>query len=110
VAAKGSEGLLMRAEPLLAAEEISRRMVDVQVVDGALLLDADPAWAGAINTVLIMKGIRVNELRPVSDIPLPEEDRSPRSARPRSDVPVMQVHRLPSCAIIYLPERDESGE
>ena len=111
MAAKGSEGLLVRAEPLGAAEEISRRMVDVQVVDGgALLLDADPEWAGAINTVLITKGIRVNELRPVSEIPLPEEDGSPRSARPRSDRPVMQVHRLPACAIIYLPERDESGE
>jgi hypothetical protein len=106
VAANGSEGLLVRAEPLGAAENISRRMVDVQVVDGgALLLAADPTWAGAINTVLIKKGVRVNELRPVSDIPLPEEDKYPRSARPRSDMPVMQVHRLPACAIIYLWER-----
>jgi hypothetical protein len=57
------EGLLVRAEPLGLAEEVSRRMVDVvRVVDGALLLDADPAWAGAINTVLIMKGVRVSEL------------------------------------------------
>ncbi len=37
-------------------------MVDVRVVDGALLLDADPAWAGAINTVLVTKGVRVSEL------------------------------------------------
>jgi hypothetical protein len=58
------EGLLVRAEPLGLAEEISHRMVDVvRVVDGALLLDADPAWAGAINTVLVKKGVRVNELR-----------------------------------------------
>ncbi len=57
-----SEGLLMRAEPLARAEELSRRMVEVRVVDGALLLDADPAWAGAINTVLVTKGVRVSEL------------------------------------------------
>ena len=34
----------------------------VRVADGALLLDADPAWAGAINTVLVTKGVRVSEL------------------------------------------------
>jgi hypothetical protein len=57
------EGLLVRAEPLGLAEEISNRMVEVvRVVDGALLLDADPAWAGAINTVLVKKGVRVSEL------------------------------------------------
>jgi hypothetical protein len=63
----GSEGLLLvRAEPLTLAEQISHRMVDVvRVVDGALLLDADPAWAGAINTVLVKKGARVSELRHV---------------------------------------------
>jgi len=60
----GEEGLLVKAEPLGLAEEISQRMVDVvRVVDGALLLDADPAWAGAINTVLLEKGVRVRELR-----------------------------------------------
>jgi hypothetical protein len=37
-------------------------MVDVQLVDGALLLDADPAWAGVINTVLVKRGVRVSEL------------------------------------------------
>jgi hypothetical protein len=59
-----SEGLLVRAEPLGLAEELSRRMVDVvRIVDDALLLDADPTWAGAINTVLVMKGVRVSELR-----------------------------------------------
>jgi hypothetical protein len=58
------EGLLVRAEPLGQAEEISQRMVDVvRVVNGALLLDADLAWAGAINTVLVKKGVRVSELR-----------------------------------------------
>ncbi len=58
------EGLLVRAEPLEWAEEISQRMVDVvRVEDGALLLEADPGWAAAINTVLVAKGVRVNELR-----------------------------------------------
>jgi len=57
------EGLLVRAEPLQWAEEISQRMVDVvRVEDGALLLQVDPEWAGAINTVLVKKGVRVNEL------------------------------------------------
>jgi hypothetical protein len=57
------EILLVRAEPLELAEDISRRMVDeVQVVNGVLLLDADLAWAGAINTVLVKKGVRVSEL------------------------------------------------
>jgi hypothetical protein len=58
------EGLLVRAEPLEWAEEISQRMVDVvRVEDGALHLEADPQWAGAINTVLVAKGVRVDELR-----------------------------------------------
>jgi hypothetical protein len=58
------EGLQVRAEPLGLAEEISHRMVDVvRIEDGALLLKADPEWAGAINTVLVSKGVRVDELR-----------------------------------------------
>jgi hypothetical protein len=58
------EGLLVRAEPLQWAQEISQRMVDVvSIVDGALLLEADPAWAGEINAVLVKKGVRVSELR-----------------------------------------------
>jgi hypothetical protein len=58
------EGLLVRAEPLKWAEEISHRMVDVvRLEDGTLLLKVDPKWAGAINTVLVKKGVRVNELR-----------------------------------------------
>ena len=60
---KSGEGLVVRAEPLEWAEEITRRMVDVvQRKDGALLLDADATWAGVINTVLVMKGVRVSEL------------------------------------------------
>ena len=58
------EGLLVKAEPLERADEISRRMVaGVRVEDGALLLGANPDWAGAINTVLVKKGLTVSELR-----------------------------------------------
>ena len=58
------EGLLVRAEPLQWAKEISQRMVDVvRLEDGALLLEVDPEFAGAINTVLVAKGVRVDELR-----------------------------------------------
>jgi hypothetical protein len=58
------EGLLVRAEPFERAEEISKRMVDVvRLEDGALLLEVDPEWAGAINTVLVKKGVRVDEIR-----------------------------------------------
>ena len=35
----------------------------VRVEDGALLLEVDPQWAGAINTVLVTKGVKINELR-----------------------------------------------
>jgi hypothetical protein len=61
---KSHEGLLVRAEPLQWAQEISQRMVDVlRVEDGALLLEADPQGAAAINAVLEAKGVRVDELR-----------------------------------------------
>ena len=39
-------------------------MVDVvRLVDGALLLEVEPEWAAAINTVLVKKGVRVEEIR-----------------------------------------------
>ena len=58
------EGLLVGAEPLEWAKEISQRMVNVvRIVDGALLLDVDPAWARANNKVLVEKGLKVSELR-----------------------------------------------
>jgi hypothetical protein len=61
---KRNEGLLVRAEPLQWAQEISQRMVDVvRLEDGALLLEAAPEFAGAINTVLVKKGVRVKEIR-----------------------------------------------
>jgi len=59
-----NEGLLVRAEPLQWAQQISQRMVDVvRLQDGALLLEADPKWAEAINAVLVKKGVRVKEIR-----------------------------------------------
>lgn len=68
MAEKSSEVLIVGARPLRLAQMVCRRIVDgVRVVDGALLLDADPAWAGAINTVLVKKGVRVSELRYADD-------------------------------------------
>ena len=59
-----NEGLLIRAEPLEWAQEVCLRMVDVvRIADGALHLAADPQWAGAINAVLVKKGVRVKEIR-----------------------------------------------
>jgi hypothetical protein len=61
---KSSGGLLIGARPLDLAEMVCRRLVDgVRIVDGSILLDADPAWAEAINTVLVKSGVRVSELR-----------------------------------------------
>ena len=61
---KSSGGLLVGARPLDLAEMVCRRLIDgVRIVDGSILLDADPAWAGAISTVLVKSGVRVSELR-----------------------------------------------
>ena len=67
--ARNLEGsLLVRAEPLEQAEQICRNMVArVRTSEGVLLLDTDPAWAGALNTVLVKKGVRVSELRYVGN-------------------------------------------
>ena len=60
-----TEGLLVRAEPLGLAERICRRLVgEVRIIDNMLWLEADPAWPGALNTVLVKKGVRVSELWP----------------------------------------------
>ncbi len=74
---KRSEGLLVEAQPLRVAEGICRTLVGgVRIANGALLLAADPAWAGAINTVLVKKGVRVNELRRVEEtLPPTTEER-----------------------------------
>lgn len=66
MAGKSGEDLLIGVRPLRLAEGICRRLVGgVRVVEGALLLDAAPA--GAINAVLVRKGVRVSELRPAED-------------------------------------------
>ncbi len=63
------EGLIVRAEPLALARLVCEGLVDeVQTTDGALILDADPAWAWAINVVLVTKGVMVSELRRVGDL------------------------------------------
>ena len=62
MAEKTSACLLVKAKPLEQAERISRSIVEVRIVDDTLLLDANPAWAGAINTVLVKKGVEVSEL------------------------------------------------
>jgi hypothetical protein len=63
---KDGEALLVRAEPLEWAEEVSHRMVDVVRIKDGVLLDADPSWAGAINALLVSKGARVSELARIS--------------------------------------------
>jgi hypothetical protein len=64
-----NEGLLVRAEPLRWAQEVCQRMVDVvRISNGVPLLEVDPQWAGAINTVLVTKGVRVDELRKQSTL------------------------------------------
>jgi hypothetical protein len=63
------EGLLVRAEPLGLAQSVCEGLVDeVRTIDGALLLAADPAWAWAINIVLVTKGVMVSELRRAGDL------------------------------------------
>lgn len=58
----------MAARPLSQAERVCRRLIEgVRVVDGTLVLDADPTWAGAINTVLVKSGVKVNGLRHTND-------------------------------------------
>lgn len=60
---ENARGLLVRAEPLEWAEEVSQRIANVErIADDTLFLEADPAWAGAINLVLASKGVRVSEL------------------------------------------------
>lgn len=64
----GHEGLLVRAEPLEGAYRLAAQLSGVdgaQVVDGALMIQTDPAHAGQINRELVQAGILVTELRRV---------------------------------------------
>ncbi len=61
--------MLVRAEPLSLAQSVCEGLVDeVRTMDGALLLAADPAWAWAINTVLVTKGLMVSVVRRAGDL------------------------------------------
>jgi hypothetical protein len=60
---KRNEGLLVEASPSERAEEVLRRMVEVQKINGMFFLEADLAWARAIETVLEQGGIEVEQLR-----------------------------------------------
>lgn len=60
-----SGGVLVWAEPLGLVERVCRRVVrEVRIIDDVLWLDAAPVWSGAVNTVLVKKGVRVSELWP----------------------------------------------
>jgi hypothetical protein len=64
VADMSGEGVLVAARPLNRAERVCRRLVEgIRVVDGTLLLDADPTRACATYTVLVKSGAQVSELR-----------------------------------------------
>jgi ABC-2 type transport system ATP-binding protein len=63
----GEEGVLVRAQPMAAAEELLTRMFGPQVVsrrDGALHLNTRPDNSMEINRVLTGAGFGVSELRP----------------------------------------------
>ena len=65
---RGKEALLVGAKPLNRARQQVEQLLGaerVEVLDGALRLDADPAAAGRINRELVGANIEVTELRPV---------------------------------------------
>jgi ABC-2 type transport system ATP-binding protein len=63
---RGRGALLVAAQPLGRARERAERLLGperVEVLDGALRLDTDPATAGWINRELVSANVEVNELR-----------------------------------------------
>ena len=65
---RGRGSILVRAEPLAAARERVERLLGaghVEVLDGTLRLDSDPADASRINRELVLAGITVSEVRQV---------------------------------------------
>jgi ABC-2 type transport system ATP-binding protein len=63
----GEEGVLVRAQPLAAAEDVLTRMFGPQLIthqDGALHIKTKPDNSADINHLLMGAGIRVSELRP----------------------------------------------
>ena len=62
--------MLVRAKPLGQAEELGTRLVEeVQLVDDALVLAADAAWSELSTTVLVKKGVTVDDLRSAASSP-----------------------------------------
>jgi ABC-2 type transport system ATP-binding protein len=65
---RGRRSVLVRAKPLAIAREIAERLLGterVQVLDGTLRLNTDPADSARINRKLVLAGIAVNEVRPI---------------------------------------------
>jgi len=65
---RGKGALLVGAKPLDRAREHVEQLLGaerVEVLDGTLRLDADPAIAGRINRELVGAGVEVTELRPI---------------------------------------------
>jgi ABC-type multidrug transport system ATPase subunit len=63
----GEEGVLVRAQPADAAQEMLTRMFGPEAVsrrDGAIYLKTDPGKSVEINRQLMAAGIGVSELRP----------------------------------------------
>jgi ABC-2 type transport system ATP-binding protein len=65
---RGQGALLVAAKPLDRAREHVEQLLGaerVEVLDGTLRLDVDPATAGRINRELVGAGVEVIELRPI---------------------------------------------
>lgn len=65
---RGRGSVLVRAEPMTLARESAERLLGtgrVEVLDGALRLDADPEDAPRINRELVLAGVAVREFRQI---------------------------------------------
>jgi ABC-2 type transport system ATP-binding protein len=63
---RGRASLRVRADPLDVAERVAAAISGVErvaIVDGSLVITADPGAAAAINKTLVGAGIAVSELR-----------------------------------------------
>jgi ABC-type multidrug transport system ATPase subunit len=65
---RGRGSVLVRAAPLAAAQDRAERLLGtgrVEVLDGTLRLQSDPADAPRITRELVLAGVEVSEIRPV---------------------------------------------
>jgi ABC-2 type transport system ATP-binding protein len=65
---RGRGSVLVRAEPLAEAQASAEGLLGrgrVQVVDGTLRLDSDPADSARINREFVLAGVAVSEIRPL---------------------------------------------